>query len=105
MLRVEFNHDGNGTLIVRLQGRLVGPYAEDARVTLTRYQVPTSVLVDVSELFYVDPLGEQVLLWLGRLGARFVAVNVYTRALCERLHLPVAETRAGISSADTQVLA
>jgi hypothetical protein len=106
MLRVEFNHDGNGTLKVRLQGRLVGPYAEDARVTLARHQVPKSVLVDVSELFYVDPLGEQVLLWLGRLGAQFVAVNVYTRALCERLHLQVSEKRADMAPGkDSQVLA
>ena len=105
MLRVEFAHDGNGTLTVRLQGRLVGPYAEDARVTLARYQFPASIMVDLSEVTFVDPFGERVLLWLGQLGAKFVAVNVYARSICERLQLQVSEQHAGsVSGTDTQVL-
>ena len=104
MLRVEFDHDGNGTLNVRLQGRLVGPYAEDARVTLARYQDPASLTVDLSEVTFVDPFGERVLLWLGRVGAKFVAVNVYTRSICERLQLQVSEQHAGpVSGAGMQV--
>jgi hypothetical protein len=43
---VEFNHDENGTLIVRLQGRLVGPYAEDARIAGTQSD-PAVHLVDL----------------------------------------------------------
>ncbi len=106
MLRVEFDHDGNGTLTVRLQGRLVGLYAEDARVTPARYQVPAAIMVDLSDVTFVDPFGERVLLWLGRLGAKFVAVNVYTRSICERLQLQVSEQHAGsVSGTDTQVLA
>jgi hypothetical protein len=89
MLRVEFNHDGNGTLFVRLQGRLVGPYAEDARTTLARYQVPPTIVVDLSE----DSLGEEVLLWLGRMGSEFVADNVYARSVCERLQLHISQRR------------
>jgi len=45
------------------------------------------------------------LLWLGRLGAKFVAVNVYTQSICERLQLQVSEQHAGsVSGTDTQVL-
>ncbi len=106
MLRVEFNHDGNGTLTVRLQGRLVGAYAEDARVTLARYHFPASILVDLSEVTFADAFGEKVLLWLGRLGAKFVAVNVYTRAICERLQLEISDERSGSGpGTDAQVLA
>ena len=106
MLRVKFDSDGNGTLIVQLQGRLVGPYAEDARITLARVPVPNSIAVDLSEVTFVDPLGEQVLLWLGRLGAKFVAVNVYSRSICERLQLQVSEQRAvSAAGTDEQVLA
>lgn len=105
MLRVQFDHDGDGSLTVRLEGRLVGMYAEDARVTLARYQAPASILVDLSEVTFVDAFGEKVLLWLGRLGAKFVAVNVYTRSICERLQLDVCEQRPGsVSGGDTQVL-
>lgn len=106
MLRVQFDHDGNGSLTVRLQGRLVGVYAEDARVTLARYQVPASFLVDLSEVTFVDPFGEKVLLWLGRLGAKFVAVNVYARSICERLQLQVSEQPADSEpGTNAQVLA
>jgi len=80
---------------VRLQGRLVGPYAEDARMTLARYQVPPTVVVDLAEVTFIDSLGEEVLLWLGRLGAEFVADNVYTRCVCERLQLHISERRLG----------
>ena len=104
MLRVEFDDDGNGTVMVRLQGRLVGLYAEDAMGTLAQHKAPATVLVDLSEVTFVDPLGEQVLLWLGRLGAKFVAVNMYTREVCTRLQLQVAEQPAASDPGpDTQV--
>ncbi len=99
MLRVEFNHDANGTLFVRLQGRLVGPYAEDARITLARYQVPPTIIVDLSEVTFIDPLGEEVLLWLGRMGSEFVTENVYARSVCERLQLHISQKRPAISRA------
>jgi len=105
MLRVEFNHDENGTLTVRLQGRLVGPYAEDARIALERYMAPQSILVDLSEVTFVDSLGEQVLVWLGRLGASFVAGNLYALDVCERLQLRFSTRRNGFApGTDTEVL-
>ena len=91
MLRVEFDQDGNNSLAVRLQGKLIGPYAEDARIMLARYQDSGPIMVDLSEVTFVDPYGERVLLWLGRLGAKFIAVNVYTRGVCERLQLRVSD--------------
>ena len=55
---------------------------------------------------FVDAFGEKVLLWLGRLGAKFVAVNVYTRSICERLRLQVSEQRAESGAGtEEQVLA
>ncbi len=104
MLRVEFDHDGNGTLTVRLQGRLVGLYAEDAMGTLAQRKAPATCLVDLSEVTFVDPFGERILLWLGRAGAKFVAVNVYSRSICERLQLQVAQQRSASDlGPDTQV--
>lgn len=106
MLRVEFNHDGNGRLIVRLQGRLVGPYAEHTRIALERHRADSAIVVDLSDVTFVDSFGEQVLLWLGRLGASFVAGSVYTRSLCEDLQLRVSEKRDDLTSGrDTEVLA
>ena len=105
MLRVEFNNDGNGALTVRLFGRMVGLYAEDARNALASRQLPASIVVDLSEVTFVDLLGEQVLLWLGRLGVRFVANNVYMRSVCERLQLHISEKPTRVDSErDTSVL-
>lgn len=105
MLRVEFNDEGSGELLVRLFGRMVGLYAEDARNALANRQLPASTVVDLSEVTFVDLFGEQVLLWLGRLGARFVANNVYMRSVCERLQLHISENPTGVDSeTDTSVL-
>lgn len=105
MLRVEFNRNGAGALVVRLFGRMVGPYAEDARIALARFQLPPSIAVDLSEVSFIDPLGEQVLLWLGRLGATFVVDDLYTRGICERLQLRIAEKRNAIpSTTDTKAV-
>lgn len=106
MLRVEFNHDENGTLIVRLQGRLVGPYAEDARIALERNLTRPSILVDLSEVTFVDSFGEQILVWLGRLGASFVAGNLYAFDVCERLQLRSSTKRNGFGPGtdNTEVL-
>lgn len=105
MLRVEFNDDGDGALRVRLIGRMVGPYAEDARNALAHRQLPPSILVDLSQLTFVDLFGEQVLVWLDRLGAGFAADNVYARSVCERLHLRISEKPAGMDSGiDTSVI-
>ena len=105
MLRVEFHHDGAGALVVRLFGRVVGPYADDARIAIARFQLPPSIVVDLSEVSFIDSLGEQVLLWLARLGATFVADDVYTRWVCERLQLRIVEKRSGVTSAtDTKAV-
>ena len=105
MLRVEFSDDGNGALTVRLFGRMVGPYAEDAREALAQRKLPASLVVDLSQVTFVDLFGEQILLWLGRLGARFVANSVYIRSICDCLQLRILEKPAGIDSGrDTSVL-
>ena len=105
MLRVEFNHDRDGAVVVRLFGRVVGPYAEDARIAVARLQLPPTIVVDLSEVSFIDSLGEQVLLWLGRLGATFVVNDVYTRWVCERLQLRIAEKRSGVmSGAETKAV-
>ena len=98
MLRVEFNHNGDGGLVVRLFGRVVGLYADDARIAVARLPLPPSIVVDLSEVVFVDSLGEQVLLWFDRLGATFIANDVYTRWVCERLQLRIAEKRTAVTS-------
>ena len=93
MLRVEFQNAAN-TLTLRIEGRLVGTFAEEARTLVTRCKIQQRLLVDVSEVTYVDAAGEQVLAWLGGIGAEFVADGSYPRDVCERLELPLMGERS-----------
>ena len=94
MLRVEFQDVGN-TVTMRLEGRFVGAFAQDTRDLVTRCKIPLRLVVNLSEVIFVDAIGEEALSWLARIGGEFVAENCYPLHVCERLHLPMAPKRAG----------
>jgi hypothetical protein len=87
MLRVE-TQELNGALICRLEGRVTGDGAEYVQALVSRCQIAMKLVVDLTEVMYVDAIGENVLLLLKKLGAEFVAENSYSRDVCERLQLP-----------------
>jgi hypothetical protein len=97
MLRVELQDVGN-TVTMRLEGRFVGPFVEDTRDLLTRRNVPLRLVVNLSEVTFVDAVGEEMLSWLARIGGKFIAENCYSLHVCERLHLPMASKHAGAFS-------
>jgi ABC-type transporter Mla MlaB component len=86
MLRAEFDQRNNG-LTLKLEGRLVSAWAVQVKSFVSRHFVPNGLLVDISEVTYVDSVGEQLLLWLRDLHTEFVAESCYARDVCERLHL------------------
>jgi hypothetical protein len=87
MLRVEI-YDVSKTMYLRVEGRFVSAYAEDLRGMVMRCKFPSRLVVDVSNVTFVDAGGEKVLLWLGRIGAQFVANSCYSLGICETLRLP-----------------
>jgi hypothetical protein len=89
MLRVEIR-DSADTLIIRLEGRFAGDDAEHTRTLATRFAAGGKLLVDLTEVVFIDAAGEGVLSFLGRFGAQFVAPNSYVLDVCERLNLRVA---------------
>ena len=88
MFRAELNRFSDGSLM-KMEGRLVGDWANEVKSLLARGPVPKGIIVDLTEVSYVDAVGEQVLIWLSSLGARFVAKAVYAAATCKRLNLTV----------------
>jgi hypothetical protein len=94
MLRVEVQDIGN-TATLRVEGRFVGPFARDTRDLVTRTKIPLRLVVNLSEVTFVDAVGEEVLSWLARIGGEFIAENCYPLHVCERLHLPMARKRTG----------
>lgn len=97
MLRVEFQDAGN-TVTMRLEGRFVGPFAKDTTDLVMRCKIPLRLIVNLSEVTFVDAIGEEALSWLARIGGEFVAENCYPLDVCERLHLPMAAERRSDAS-------
>lgn len=89
MFRVEMHH-GASALVMKIEGQLSGNYAEHARTLLSRCNTELPLVVDLTDVTFVDSAGEGALSFFGRLGAEFIADNAYSRDLCERLHLPLA---------------
>jgi hypothetical protein len=89
MLRVEI-FDSAETLILKLEGRFTGSDAEHTRTLTTRLAAREKLLVDLTEVVFIDAVGEEVLSFLGQFGAQYVAPNSYVLDVCERLNLRVA---------------
>jgi hypothetical protein len=94
MLRAAFSHENDG-LALKLEGRLVGAWAVQVKSLLSRHFVSKGLLVDVSEVTYIDSVGEQLFLWLRDLQAKFVAETCYARDVCERLQLDLKRDLKG----------
>jgi len=86
MFRAEIQWLADGPTL-KMAGKLVGEWAEEARSLVTTDVVPKGLIVDLTDVSYIDSAGQRLLIWLGSVGAVFVATNVYAAAICERLGL------------------
>ena len=87
MFRAEMQWLASGPTL-KLEGKLVADWAEQARCLVTKDVLPQGLMVDLTEVSYVDSVGEQFLKWLASVGAVFIANSVYAFAVCDRLLLP-----------------
>lgn len=87
MLRVQ-TQELDGALTCRLEGRFTGKGAEEVRTLVTCCDSQLELVVDLTDVMFIDAIGEEVLLFVKRLGARFIAETSYSRDVCERLQLP-----------------
>ena len=79
----------NGSLLCKLEGRFTGEGAEHVRTLVTRCDSGLKLIVDLTEMMFVDTIGEQVLSFVKKLGAQFIAETSYSQHVCERLNLPM----------------
>ncbi len=89
MFRITFDDQPTG-VTMRIEGRLVSHFAEEAKQSIVSRNLPTGLVVDISGVTFADSAGEEALGWLSTVGAKFVAESSYSLYMCERLHLPVA---------------
>jgi hypothetical protein len=52
-------------------GRPIGPFAKDTRDLLTRSKTTLRLVVNLSEVTFVDAVGEEMLSWLARSGGNY----------------------------------
>jgi len=88
MLRVE-TRELDGVLICGLEGRFTGEGAEQVRTLVTRCDSKLELVVDLTEVMFIDAVGEDVLSFVKKLGGVFVAETAYSGDICERLQLPL----------------
>ena len=99
MFRAQIHQFPNGPTL-KMEGRLVSDWAEQAKLSMINGAVPRGLIVDLTEVTYVDSVGERVLAWFASIGASFAADAVYATELCERLQLPlrtVARSKAAVT--------
>jgi len=87
MQRAELQDFTNATML-RLEGRLVGSWANSVLAMARTCPFTTRLLVDLTDVSYVDASGEEVLKSLAAIGAEFAAESCYSRDIRERLVLP-----------------
>ena len=92
MFRAELVWLANGPTL-KMHGKLVGDWAKQAKDLLTVDVVPRGLIVDLTEVTYIDSSGEHLLTWLGSLGAVFVASGVNAIRVFERLGLSVMRSK------------
>jgi len=88
MFRAEIQWLADGPTL-KMAGKLVGEWAEEARSLVTTNVVPKGLIVDLTDVSYIDSAGQRLLIWLGSVGAVCVATNDYAAAICEQLGIPV----------------
>jgi len=92
MLQMEF-YEHPDCMKMRVEGRFTGDFAEHARMLIGHSEVPSKLVVDLSEVSFVDAVGGEVLLWFKKIGTTFIAESAYSRDVCERLQLPMWNCR------------
>jgi hypothetical protein len=89
MLRAEMQDSDKG-LVIRLEGRFACEDAEHVRMLVTHRNIQNQLLVDLTGVTFIDSVGEAALSLFSRLGAKFIAQDVYLLDVCKRLDLPLA---------------
>ena len=87
MFRAQIYQMADGPTL-KMEGCLVAEWANEAKSLMTSAPVPKGLIVDITDVSYIDSVGEQVLAWLASVGASFMAGGVYAASVCERLRLP-----------------
>jgi hypothetical protein len=66
---------------LKFEGQFRGNDAQNTRVLLTSCPEGVALVVDLTDVTFIDPVGEAVLSFFGRRGAQFIAETSLTKFL------------------------
>ena len=86
------------TVLLKLEGRLVGPWVDELRSSIWRTDGwPDRLEVDVEDLTFADDDGEKALARLHKMGVRFQGRGPYSEYLFERLNIPLHSRQPAVN--------
>ena len=88
MFRAQVNQLASGPTL-KMEGNLVGAWAEEAKSLVTSGPVPKGLIVNLADVRQIDSVGEEVLVWLASVGSSFIPNGLYAASVCKRLQLPI----------------
>lgn len=93
MLKITFQ-DTPGSTKVKLEGKLSGPWVEELERSWTEHSPQSSehVIIDLSDVTYIDPEGKRLLARMVNRGVCFEGTHLMTRYVIDEI------TRAGMRS-------
>lgn len=93
MLRITFQEDAEGTT-VKLEGKLSGPWVKELEQCWAEHPLQGSkqVIVDLSDVTYIDPEGKKLLARMTGEGVYLQGTQLMTRYIIDEI------TRAGAHS-------
>ena len=93
MLRITVT-DNHDKLTLKLEGRLVEGWVQELWTVLLRTELQHRRFeVDIRDLSFADEEGEQALLWLYKMGAKFLGGGSFSEFLCNRLGIPRSQRK------------
>ncbi len=93
MLKITFN-DTPGSTIVKLEGKISGPWVEELERSWIEHspQASENVIIDLSDVTYIDPEGKKLLARMVDKGVCFEGTHLMTKYVIDEI------TRVGIRS-------
>lgn len=86
MLRITAESEA-GTTKIRLEGKLSGPWVDELERSwyATTETDPLGIVIDLSQVTFIDAEGKKLLAWMGRQGAVFQAVSCMTKCIVDEI--------------------
>jgi anti-anti-sigma regulatory factor len=87
MLKISIYRDKTATALAS-EGKLAGPWVgelERCWLTVMAAESPPSIVVDLTEVSFIDAAGKELLSQMYRRGAKLVAVDCLTKSVVEEI--------------------